>query len=1202
MNSALAAGVPRRSRFVFAAGPLCLAVHTVACATVPARTDSENEEIAQFETANLAFEHGDSAAGFDGYMRLLQRAIDGKSGTASRRSLTSAAAARIGALLPELIMRRAAEERVLGLRREALPWAAQVALSEATGAIARRRGDPMLLANEARRSGCVGDAVLVGRVGRLPRLDLDAGETISPLESPVRIARSGCRLVVPNVDGLPGVWQMRVTVELPEGDYALVLGFGGMARVRVAGASWHGHGSTDKYGPRWTVRPVRLGGGAQSIEVRFSSFGSAADLDLLVLGAASLSDASWKAASDSFHPAGEVAQAIVAERLGDTDTALETAESLARHVRFAPGWLVAARIMAGDASRPANIGRAAARGLYRRAVDADARLARAWRELAGLDLEDDRTRDAAWEAEKALAAQPGWWPAQIALANALRARGLERDADASLEAAWTEVQTGDGACPVVEAVLRRAQERHQIDRQEMLAAALARCDAQEETTIEWHRSRGDLAGVQSALERKLAVVADPLSTRGELVAALVAQGKTAQARAELEALVAAAPRDVSARIRLADLHAAAGDRGTARLVIEEALRLFPTNAQARSAARALDLPLPTDAYRVDGRAVVRAFEKSGHRYDAPAVVVLDRAVARVFSDGAQMWLTHNIVRMQSKDAIDRWGEITIAEGSDVLTLRTIKADGTVREPEEIFGKATVSAPDLVPGDYVEWETLEARDPSEAFAPGFLGERFYFQSVEAPLDRSEFLVVVPEGLRIDVDRRDLTPALIREPAGAGLEILRFVAARVPQIFFERAAVPGIEWIPSVRVSSGVSMAAWSRFVADELAGVARASPALRRLAARIASETGNDRAKLPGAIAAWVAANIEPEAEILQPATSVLARGRGNRAALLVALARSLGVPAELVFARSAYTAAADAPVNIQELDDFREMLVLFPSTDAGARFVDPRLRHAPFGYLPPGLDGAPYFVLGQAHLARTRTAVADARVVSADVHLDENGKAHGTVTESLLGWPALEWAEMLDRAGNDSEKLRQDFEQRSLSQNFPGAALGRLAVEAPVRGGPTRVSYSFDQPELATREGDVLKLTPRFFRSQPARRYATEATRGTTLLLGYDVPLSLEMRVVLPPGGRLAEVGESAVVTAGTQGKVRFAERRQVQPASASAGQVLTIARQWRLPLLRVAPPKYAETAAQLRRIDPLEQAEVRATVPARSTTPPPSR
>src|SRR5262249_51186514 len=148
--------------------------------------------------------------------------------------------------------------------------------------------------------------------------------------------------------------------------------------------------------------------------------------------------------------------------------------------------------------------------------------------------------------------------------------------------------------------------------------------------------------------------------------------------------------------------------------VRQALALRSDVAEVRRAARALGLALPLDAYRLDGVQVIRAFEASGRRYAAPAIVVLDRTVSRVMPDGAQLTLTHEIVRVQSKDAIDRWAEVEVPPGAEVLTLRTHKPDGTTREPEEIAGKETVSAANVAIGDYVEWETLETRSASPAF--------------------------------------------------------------------------------------------------------------------------------------------------------------------------------------------------------------------------------------------------------------------------------------------------------------------------------------------------------------------------------------------------------------------------------------------------------------------------------------------------------
>jgi hypothetical protein len=128
--------------------------------------------------------------------------------------------------------------------------------------------------------------------------------------------------------------------------------------------------------------------------------------------------------------------------------------------------------------------------------------------------------------------------------------------------------------------------------------------------------------------------------------------------------------------------------------------------------------------------------------------------------------------------------------------------------------------------------------------------------------------------------------------------------MPQLFPERASVVAEDWLPSVRVSSGVDLARWSRFLSDRLYTVARVSPELRRVAAQIVDAAGGARAKIPEAIITWVNQHIEPEASLFEPATVSLDRGQGNRAALVMALARALGLEAELMFVRRSWMTSA----------------------------------------------------------------------------------------------------------------------------------------------------------------------------------------------------------------------------------------------------------------------------------------------------------
>jgi hypothetical protein len=601
------------------------------------------------------------------------------------------------------------------------------------------------------------------------------------------------------------------------------------------------------------------------------------------------------------------------------------------------------------------------------------------------------------------------------------------------------------------------------------------------------------------------------------------------------------------------------------------------------------LPLPLDDYRLDGGAVIREYLASGRKYQAPAVVVLDRAVERVFSDGTRLILTHSITQVLSKDAIENVGEVQVPSGAEILALRARKADGTLREAEEIAGKASVSVPDLGVGDFVESETLEVKEPREAFAPGFIGERFFFRSPEAPLDRSEYLLVAPKSMRLDVNRRAGAPAPVETTGPDDTRVFKFAVREEPQIFPERSSVTASEWVPSVRVSSGVTLEAWSRFLADRLARVSRGSPEVRGVASDIARQSGPDRGRLPEAIVAWVREHIEPDSDIWEPATTTLARNRGNRAGLIVALARSLNVPADLVMARSLLFAEANAPLSTPELDDFHDLLVRF-RLPGGDRFVDPRLRRAPFAYLLPGLDGAPAVVLGTSRTVTVTAGVKDSRAVSLRAHLSSDGGATVAVTEQLTGWPAVEWTEMLDHAGKDRTKLRQEFEQRWLGQQFPGAQLGELSVEPGEGSAGTRVSYTFKAARMAARQGGVLRLRPAFFQSQPGRRFGTEPTRKTALMLGFDVPLDLDAEIELPPGAKVMELGQGVDVAAGG---ARFSEERRVSSVG-EAPVSITLRRLSHLPIMRVLPGDYQDFAAKLRAVDPIEQAEIRIAVPGK--------
>jgi tetratricopeptide (TPR) repeat protein len=1197
--------------------------------------------LARFGRATLAFDHGDVAAALDDYAAVvtLSARLLGKDRAAGApdgvwaAQLAPVAAGRARALDGEVgpARRARAEASLLELATAAaLPWQARLELARFAEQVARRRGDPEGLERDARARGCAREVFDADALGPLPHLDLDGAKNPPAPGTWAPLLATGCRLSLSSRTSRPGAERLRAAVEVAGGTYDLVLDYDGEARVIVDGGKAVQHGSELTFGPRVGGWTLELPAGRHELEIRLATQAGRAELGLLVSprgsgaparfvdprAAGKAAKAGTVAPSDVFTAAaaqqqgGGAAGALLdyclgylADARGDVEEALAFGARLGARRGFSSGLTLAATIARNDPTRPASFTRDTGRAALRAALASDENNAQAWEALAAIELEDDHLREAIAAARAAARAAPTWWLPEQVLSHALRARGLEWDADKALDRAaelgGAARKPPDAPCLLLDALRRRADERRQLGERKRLEQAVAACDAESSARIDPLRARGDLAGAEQALRAALRLSPDREDLSADLVDVLLSAGRRDAALVELGRLVEREPADPMLRLRLADAQAAAGQREAALETVRRALGQRPDAVEVRRAARALGLPLPLDAHRLDGAQVIRAFEASGRRYAAPAVVVLDRTVSYVTPEGAQLTLTHELVRVQSKDAIDRWAEVEVPAGAEVLTLRTHKADGTTREPEEIAGKETVSAANVAIGDYVEWETLETRPASTAFAPGFLGDRFYFQSFDAPLDRTEFVLVTPVAMKVDFDRRAGAP-VPRETVGAdGLRVTTFSAVNVPQLFAERAAVPAIEYVPSLRPSSAVTFGAWTRYVREQLYGTARSSPALRARAQALAEAAGGqkgDRTRLAAAVVKWVTENVDAVDDLRDPATLTLTRGRGNRLALLLALLRELEVPARPVLARSRLVAETDAAAPVQELDDFGDSVLEIDLGSDRRVWVDPRLRYASFGYLPPSLDGARTLALSDGAFGVARsTGAADHRSVDVTIRLDEQGGGVAVATEELTGWPALEWAELVERFGADRARLRQDFEQRWLGVQFPGARLRDLDVdvarsprpgEAP-RAGVARVRYSFVSPQLAVRSDHEMRLLPTFFRSQPGRRFATEPRRSTTLVLGFDVPFHLTATLELPRAADLVEPEEGAARRVERKGAYRFVEERRMRPGG-PGGEVLVLTRDATLPLSRVPPAEYAGVAADLRRVDGLEQREIR--------------
>ena len=1115
-------------------------------------------------------------------------------------------------------------KRLAALDEQRLPEEARERVGAALGRIARRHGDEAGAARIDAAHGCPLRIATWGPMGTLPVLDLESrfdADERDPSEGGALARGRGCFFNLVMAQGRPGV---AYAVVYARADRPVV------SRVRVATErSWHlivdgqtvfRQAPAESFPSGSTTLEVALAPGLHRFALKIAAADSRIPVALRLLPAPGLTivddamegEAPLRARAGRGTPMRaqvkarlatprQLPLAVAAEQprlamwlearraliAGEPDTTAELVARLDKEApRFVPAVLLGAEVDAGDPSRPRRVTRDRARRRYQRALSLDPACLQARLALADQDIDDEHPD----RAVKSLGAAPPSesWRLPWLMFRALRAREWNVEAERALAEARRK---NPEACTPLEGEVEVAARR---DSRRAIAAAraLVACNPESSELAEaLRRDGGDPAAAATEYRRLLALDPARQSALRGLGESLAATGDAAGAAEVFRKLVALEPRVAGWRRQLADALLGAGDEAGARRAILDGLAHSPEAQELHRALAALGGtgvgPGVMDPFRLDGRKVIADFEKSERRYQSPAVIVLDRTVTRVFSTGARLTLTHNIMRVQTKDGIDKFGEVTVPEGADVLLLRAVKADGSTREAPEIGGKRSVSVPDLAPDDYVEFEYIEPSGPPVAFPAGFYAERFYFQSFDAPLDRTEYVLTTPAGMPLQIDARGGAPVArmesIDDPLGTGtrLEVRTWAAREKAQMLPEPQQAPITEYVPSVRVGSGVRFAGWRDFLDDQEHGTLRANRELRELATRLGS---------PAAIDQWVRRHIKQGGSLDEPATSVLARGEGSRVVLERAMLAAIGVRSTLWLVRSRADAQLEGP--LPDLEGYDEPLLAVERPVAGNKagaaapsgplVLDPRYRHTPTGFVSPLLRGGKALSLGGAREPEARfvTVPGDfteggraARDVKLVATLAADGSADIEVTETLTGRPALEWREGLERI--DAERVRSEFEQRTIGFFFPGATLS--ALEFGPRDDddvPFVLHYRLHAPRFARDEGDHLVLAAPYA-AMLGKRYVGVAERRTPLQLDYTARNSLVAEIRLPPGARVTPSPRISLPGFG-----EFTQ--QVELAAGDPG-LLRLRATFAIPPERVPAARYPEFVRWADEVDRLE-------------------
>jgi tetratricopeptide (TPR) repeat protein len=823
----------------------------------------------------------------------------------------------------------------------------------------------------------------------------------------------------------------------------------------------------------------------------------------------------------------------------------------------------------GDRTIPQKVARGRATRDLEATLEKDPADVQALLTRAQVALDDGRGLEAAELVKRARAAagadSPGY-PVPVAEARVNLALGVDAQADNSAVAA---LQAQPGLCEALGVRYDLARRRDAVALSDGLVKSMERCPGARTRSAEHARMRGDLAAAVSLYEQMARRDPAQISASVTLANLLVALRRFEEADALLRALAGQWPRNDSLLKRLADVNELWGRPKEALELRERALALDGSDLTLRrSVSRAKEGAEPLQEHAIDGKAAIAAYVAAPGQEDTTHAYVLDAAATRVYPDGSMVDRIHIIQKALDQNGVPQIAEVSIPAGAQVLALRTVKADGTVLEPESIEGKETVSLPGVQVGDFVEYEYLLAHGARGPSQPGFTASNFYFRIAGAPNNRATYTVIAPKGAGMGADPHNLQlPADVIRVQG-DQEVFFHEERRVTPLVPEPGAPPSpTEYIPFVSVGAGAQ--------GNEGLVAAYADSAVERgqLTVEVEAFARNSAGGKKGTEAARAiyAAVMERlsgrDSGLSQSAAASLAQNRGSRLWLMKASLEAVGIPARVAAIR---TFSADPAEYRYPTEALLPYVALHVEPPGEAPFwLDTALRFGPFGELPEQAAGgreAWLFPEPGRPGRMVKTAAQPLRPpkrVELKLQLGADGALSGSGDEIYSGREAAQLAEALEQLPPDQ---RDQALQSALSRYFGGAELSGLRLDLKREvGASATIHYEFRVPRFGRVEGDRrMTLPPLTFPAYLGRRFIQLGSRRTPLFVDETELTTTRAEVKLPAGFALQDpLGKLELPT--THGGFLRTEKQE--------GDVLTIEETYRVDMARIAPGDYEELA-----------------------------
>jgi transglutaminase-like putative cysteine protease len=444
---------------------------------------------------------------------------------------------------------------------------------------------------------------------------------------------------------------------------------------------------------------------------------------------------------------------------------------------------------------------------------------------------------------------------------------------------------------------------------------------------------------------------------------------------------------------------------------------------------------------------------------------------------------------------------------------------------------------LRPGDLIEIEYyLLPASPVNPWAGYFARLDLFRDSYYTHLRRR--VVIAPAAMKLYTIERGLPQAVERR---SGDEITRVWEARNQSAIPFEALSPGASsGGPYLHISTIGSMAEFGRWYSSRLEPGLKLSPALKTLAAQIAIANPTTQLKAQAVYEAvqrrtrYIA--FEFGVHSYEPYALAIVERRGfgdckDKAEMIVALLRAVGVPAEFAMVRT--RSAGEVDENAYSVQLFNHAVAYVPELNL---FLDGTAEYAALGELPPDDQGALALTVDAAGHAARRTvpfSAPEANRVSREVkaRLAADGQVQFTAQTRYAGYFA---AEQRRTAQSDLASSSQ----ATLAQFYPSVKIAHAVAEGTARAS-REVELDVEGSIDGAHGGHEVILRSSLNIAGLTKKYAPEPTRRNPVLVPvtpserevfhYELPAGAE--VELPADTRITSTFGKIQVTYHSDGK-----------------------------------------------------------------------